>query len=470
MPAEIHQDRILIGILADAVSTEVALERLTYAIESLDENLFDGPRKAIYQVVVRYYQKAGGRIGQSVFVESLERAGVDQDAAIDYQVRFGSYTGGEFTEDHVFKYYCSALVEEVRRERFGLVLADSAEILVKGKVFGTSRLHGLAAARSYLNERLSDLDQLTVDGPPEAALDEETRDVLEEYEAQKTSHARGILTGFEALDERTNGLMPGELFLVAGYTAEGKSFVAANVAAEAALQGKTVVVATIETLRHQYRRRILARLAKAPRFGFPEGISLKAFKEGALSPQEEACLREVLAALPSMGKITIFQVPRYASIEWLETKVRRMQQNGEVDLFVLDEARLLTPPRRRQSLREELNDVLIGLKRMATDANNGRGTVVLSPYQVSRSAYQQAVERKWYGKDCMAECAEAERSADLILSLLRNPTSPESHQIYARVLKYRDGEDSFDFTLTEDFDKAYIGSEGVTSDQDIFNV
>jgi RecA/RadA recombinase len=470
MAAEVHQDRILIGLLSAAVDAEVALERIVYATANLDENLFDGPRKAIYQVMVRYYQKTGGRIGSSVLVESLERAGVDSDTSLDYQVKFGGYVDAEFTEEHVFKYYCSALVEEVRRERFGLVLADSAEILVKGKVFGSSRLHGLAAARSYLNERLSELDQLTVDGAPEAALDEEVRDVLDEYETFKTTHNTGILTGFGPLDERTNGLMPGELFLVAGYTAEGKSFVAANIAAEAALQGKAVVVATIETLRHQYRRRILCRLAKAPRFGFPEGISLKAFKEGALSPQEEACLRAVLAALPSMGKITVFQVPRFASIDWIESKVKRMQQNGEVDLFVLDEARLLTPPRRRQSLREELNDVLIGLKRMATDANNGRGTVVLSPYQVSRTAYQEALKRRYYGKDCMAECAEAERSADLILSLLRDPESPDSHKIFARVLKYRDGEDLFDFTLSEEFDKGYIGSEMAVSERDLFDV
>jgi hypothetical protein len=54
----------------------------------------------------------------------------------------------------------------------------------------------------------------------------------------------------------------------------------------------------------------------------------------------------------------------------------------------------------------------------------------------------------------LAETAEAERSADLVMTLLR--MQEEDRELFVQVLKYRDGNSGFSFHLDVDFDRSLV--------------
>ena len=108
---------------------------------------------------------------------------------------------------------------------------------------------------------------------------------------------------------------------------------------------------------------------------------------------------------------------------------------------------------------QELNDIITDAKQMAVThrhQDGSYGILLLAPYQVSRSNWQEAVKSGYYTKACMSETSEAEKTADLIWSHLQ---IPDTFDLSCQVLKYRDGSDRVpEFRLEWRPDVCFIGS------------
>jgi hypothetical protein len=140
----------------------------------------------------------------------------------------------------------------------------------------------------------------------------------------------------------------------------------------------------------------------------------------------------------------------------------RYEAQWPVHMLVVDSIDMVRSPRQGWSYREQLNETIEGFASVATSYAHGRGLIVVSPYQIKREAYEDALRNSGrYNLSALSETAMAERRAYGIVSLLRLPDMPG--QIRAQILKLRDGP-ACDFPLEVDQRSCYVGpSAGIVS-------
>jgi hypothetical protein len=136
----------------------------------------------------------------------------------------------------------------------------------------------------------------------------------------------------------------------------------------------------------------------------------------------------------------------------------RAGASWEIGLGIIDYLALLRSDRQRGNEREEFNDILRSCKTFATSFNEGRGVPVISPWQIRRESYREAIGTGAYSLNALADTAEAERSSDQIMSFLSMQEKP--NETTFQILKLRDGEVPPSITLETDFRNAYIGDKG----------
>lgn len=220
-------------------------------------------------------------------------------------------------------------------------------------------------------------------------------------------------------------------------------------------QGKNVLFLTTETIRAQVRRRSIARHSCLSVFGTGDGLNSRDIKDGTLSEDDERIFTDVVGDFdenPGYGHYYIAQIPRAASMEYIESKALRVLRSMPVDLIVMDYLALLKSERKRTTDREELSGILKAAKQMSTTFNDGNGVPFVSPWQVSRTARIEAEKTGFYTLNALSETAETSNSADTIISLLA-PLDNESRRckVKTQVMKHRDGEKANSIELMVDY-------------------
>jgi replicative DNA helicase len=342
-------------------------------------------------------------------------------------------------------------------------LTEGMEILTRGvEAEKGAVLKGHADARLHVLTRFGEIDrQLSMQDAPEGDMRGEGKDILAEYQAQEQARiegrGQGISFGVPPLDERVGGLHRGELVLTVGYTSDGKTSLCVQLAWSAVVeQGKNVLFLTTETVRSQVRRKLIARHTCVPSFaGRGDGLNSRAIKEGTLNAEEKNILYRAVQDFdlnPGYGGCYIAQVPRGASMSYVESKILRVSRKMHIDLVIMDYLALLRPDRKRTTLREELSETLKSAKQLSTTVNDGEGVPFVSPWQVSRTARIEAEAKNCYTLAALSETAETSNSADTIISLLA-PLDNESRKckIKAQLMKHRDGEKANAFEMQVDY-------------------
>lgn len=421
--------------------------------------------RRLYEVVRRYYAVAGGVISPKEFAQALTESGAEP-AVIEAEKRlFLRLWSLEKMEDPKWKWALHGLREERQGEELVEALTVTMRILTEGvQLKRGERLFGHRAARMFLGKRMGEIDRLALEGDTvEGNILDETDVVLADYRerANKGIH-RGVLTGFSQLDSLTYGAQRGEFWLVAAYAGEGKTQSLTNMAYHAVMNGQNVVFFTLETLRDQVRRRFITRHGNHEKFGLNEGLRYSEIKGGRLGAEELEAFEKVAADLKAWkangyGRLEVAWQPRGSLVETLQARAEVYGSMFEVDLIVVDYAGLMRSS--GGGLRQEqLVDILQSLKGLATGFNSGQGVPVISAYQTTRQKRDEARRTGRYTLDALAETAEAERSADLVLSLLM--MEDDAREVTAQVLKYRDGRKITEWQIEADFDRALMRDRG----------
>jgi replicative DNA helicase len=434
--------------------------RMGYVARRLRPEHFTPTLRPIYTLMLRYHQITGGVIGGAQFREQLIRAGVDPAMREAYERTFFTIAqaGAAVSEDK-WRWQVQGMVEDRQAELLVDALTESMRVLTEGVPDRAGeRLFGYADSRRVLAQKFAEMDRLGAEQTADGNVLEEAQDVLREYERAKTEGVHlGVETGLTTLDRLTFGAQRGEFWLIAAYAGEGKTQTLVNIAYNAVLAGKNVVFFTLETLRDQVRRRFFVRHANHPDFArFGAQISYQNLKGGALAPDEEEMFRAVVqdfTTRPGRGRMEVVWAPRGTAASYLAMRADVYEALWPVDLVVVDYAGLMGPGRRVERRQEGLVEILQALKGMATAHGGGKGVPLLSAYQTSRQARDEARISGGYSLQALAETAEAERSADLVLSLLR--PEDEGRELMAQVLKYRDGGGG-SFYLDADFDRSLV--------------
>ncbi|ALJ56956.1 Replicative DNA helicase [Candidatus Xiphinematobacter sp. Idaho Grape] len=215
----------------------------------------------------------------------------------------------------------------------------------------------------------------------------------------------GLSTGFKKLDQITNGLHGGEMFVIAARPSMGKTALAMNIAEHVALEiGKAVGIFSLEMSSQQLVQRILCSSAR---------LDLQKLRDGFISSN---ALHILFAAADRLAKCKIFIDDTTAlSILEMRSKARRMKDTEGVELIVIDYLQLLrSSSRRGQENRQiEISEISYGIKALARELNIP--VIVLA--QLNRQP-----ETREGGKPRLSDLRESgaiEQDADVVALLVR---------------------------------------------------
>ena len=426
------------------------------------ETLMDPHMRWLYQFACYFLDKYGG-VPNSNTVKLHISTAFDAGEAANVWIAYAAACNTHVPEPD-FMFAAQTLTDEAERRQTGEALGIAFEIFDSGYNIGTETLQGHRAAQEYLAQRLPDIRRSgLIEGAGEADVRSEAVAAAREYAASKQAGALpGVSFGLPTLDAGTGGMHKGDLVLVAAYTSHGKSQLCTNLGWEAAIkQGKNVFYATSETARVDIRNRFIARHSRLPQFGMPEGIDHNKIRRGALSAHEEEVFAAVLTDLHTntdYGLFHIAQIPRGSTLGYLEMRMLAKDREWGVDLAIDDYLNLLKPERSRTSQREEASDILKEAKVLASSFGAG-GVPFVSPWQISRMAYQKAQAQQFYDLDALSEASEAEKSADLILGLWHNSLL-DPRRTTVQVMKNRNGAPIKKIDCAVDYRNAYFAEAG----------
>ncbi len=440
-----HCERLLAAIVPDR------RDLLDRALRHLNPEHFpDQMLRSIFTMLERYAEVTGSIITRDALGDLLARSRADAGKVHSYIEMYDLLH--DMVADEADFLWSLQQIRELAADRATIeALTAGMEVMTRGldDDHGAT-LRGHSDARAHVLQRFAEIDRdLSMQEAPEGDMRHEGDDILADYAARKTArqHGRsvGIEFGIAPLDQKVNGIQSGDLALILGYTSEGKTSVCVQLAWNAVVnQGKNTVILTTETLRAQVRRRLVARHSCHEQFNLGDGLNSRLIKDGTLDMEQERQLVQVVrdfSSNPGYGRCYLVQVPRAATMGYVESKLVRIQRMFHIDLVIMDYLALLRPEKRRNTDREELGGILKEAKQLATTFNDGAGIPFVSPWQVNRAAREQAERTGCYTTQAASESAEASNSPDLIVSLLA-PLDNDKRVCPVRLqaLKSRDGE------------------------------
>lgn len=471
-----HGKVVLSAILAfrDKRNTKV----LDYAIARVNETHFVDPvQKLLFTLCVRYADQTHGILPRSALEDFLRNK--EPGKAPMYVSYYDALTK-TVPSLPGFKHSIEQLRELSAERATGEALAEGMEILRHGlRNEKGVEFRGHEDARAVVLAAFADVERgFDAGSSPEGDIGKEAYDVRSDYaksrELRLSGMSPGIGTGITQLDNVLGGgPQNGELAFVVGYTSAGKTGWCINWAWDAAVrQGKQVVYFTTETLRGNIRRKMVARHSRLEKFGSERGLNSNDIRQGTLSESDYRLFQAVLEDWenPSYGNRYIVQVPRGATISVLESRLASISRQFMPDIVFVDYLQLLKPERAKRDRREELSPIIQDAKQVAATFHNGRGVPFVSPWQISREGRKEAKTRGCYQLTDLSETAEAERTPDVIISLLE-PDNDDSKgrrvPLQLDLLKARDNARNERLEVTADFANSYYTVRDRSTDDSV---
>ncbi len=220
----------------------------------------------------------------------------------------------------------------------------------------------------------------------------------------------GLATHYIEFDRMTSGLQESELIIIAARPSMGKTAWAINIAQNAAVRdGKVVAVFSLEMSKESLLRRLLASEAL---------VNSRKIQTGFLPREDKG---KLLAALERLvdSKLFIDDTPGITLAE-MRAKARRLrQQEGRLDLIVIDYLQLMTGPvapgkRGFENRNQEVSAVSRGLKALAKEMR----VPVIALSQLSRASEQRGGDKKPLLSD-LRESGSIEQDADVVAFIHR---------------------------------------------------
>jgi replicative DNA helicase len=263
-----------------------------------------------------------------------------------------------------------------------------------------------------------------------ALIGDDLEQYLDAVEARRNDgRITGVPTGIRDLDELTNGLHPGQMVIVAGRPAMGKSTLALDFARSCSIRhGRPSAFFSLEMSRVELQDRTLSAEAK---------VALHQIRRGTL---DDAAWERAAQHLPSITDAPLFiDDSPGQTLASIKAKCRRRQQRHGLDLVVIDYLQLLgTGTSRRQDNRQqEVSDLSRGIKLLAKELHVP--VVVLA--QLNRGP-EQRMDKKPMLSD-LRESGSLEQDADVVILVHREDAydkeSARAGEADLIVAKHRNG-------------------------------
>lgn len=255
-----------------------------------------------------------------------------------------------------------------------------------------------------------------------------------EYLCQLSERAQGTEitgtpTGFIDLDRKTSGLHGGELIIVAGRPAMGKTAFALNIALNVASHSKKrVAIFTLEMGSEQLIMRLLSA---------QERINQQALRTGRLSHDDT---EKVLMGLRKLAEHDLY-IDETSGLTFfdLRSRVRKLARQSQegLGLVIVDYLQLLSLGYRVENRTAEISEISRSLKLLSKELN----CPIIALSQLNRELERRPDKRPAVSD--LRESGAIEQDADLILMLYRDevyhPETAEKGTAELIIGKHRNG-------------------------------
>lgn len=250
----------------------------------------------------------------------------------------------------------------------------------------------------------------------------------------------GLSTGFADLDALTSGLQPSDFIILAARPSMGKTALALNIAQNIALRGakegkapKRVAFFSLEMSGDQLVQRMICTEA---------GADIKNTMNANNPEASEALWNRLWEAAAKLDEAQVFidDTPGLSILD-LRSRARRLQEEGGLDLIVIDYLQLMQgdPGHRGNDNRQQaVTEISRGLKALAREL----GVPVLALSQLSRSVENRQCKQPMLSD--LRESGSLEQDADIVMFLYREDyykgaDDTPSHITELIVAKHRNG-------------------------------
>ncbi|MCW2389060.1 replicative DNA helicase [Sphingobium sp. B11D3B] len=231
-------------------------------------------------------------------------------------------------------------------------------------------------------------------------------------------HVSGITSGLDGLNNRTGGLHPSDLIIVAGRPGMGKSSLATNIAYNAASRwmrdmadgippeksiGAPVAIFNLEMSADQLATRILAEQS---------GISGEKLRMGRINHSE---FQNLVRASRELQDLPLFiDDTAGLTIAAMRTRARRLKRRHNIGMIVVDYLQLLQGSGKTGDSRvNEISEISRGLKTLAKELM----VPVIALSQLSRAVESREDKRPQLSD--LRESGSIEQDADMVWFLYR---------------------------------------------------
>jgi replicative DNA helicase len=266
---------------------------------------------------------------------------------------------------------------------------------------------------------------------------QETLDQLDSL--QKGELEKGVPTGFRDIDDVTQGLQPGQMIVVAGRPAMGKSTLGVDFARSAALHhNMTSIIFSLEMSKVELAQRIISAETNIP---------LSAMRRADdITPERWNTLNNFWNSMQA-APLYIDDSPNMSLME-IRAKCRRLKQTNDLKLVVIDYLQLMSSGKQEESRQQEVSGFSRALKLLAKELE----VPVVALSQLNRGP-EMRNDKKPQLSD-LRESGSIEQDADVVF-LVHRPDAydKEDRPGEADIImaKHRNGP-------TETFNLAFLGS------------
>ena len=230
---------------------------------------------------------------------------------------------------------------------------------------------------------------------------------LEDASENHAGDVYGLNTGFDRLNDKTQGFMPGAMYIVAARPSVGKTALALNFAYRAATRaGVPVAIFSLEMPSEQLIKRLIAAEAY---------VNLKDIMSGNIKGADRA---KVAEAIKHVASAPIF-IDDSSSNTILDivAKCRKLQsEHPDLGLIIIDYLGLVTGStngKNQDSRQEEVRKISLALKGLARDLH----LPVIAVSQLSRKVEDRDTKRPMLSD--LRDSGNIEQDADCVMLLYR---------------------------------------------------
>ena len=215
----------------------------------------------------------------------------------------------------------------------------------------------------------------------------------------------GVPSGFHELDQRTTGFQDGDLIIIAGRPGMGKTSFALNMMRNAAIDSKKKIgFFSLEMANEQLAMRLLCSEAR---------VDSNLVRRGDLPKSQYKNLSLAVGPL-SKSDIYLDDTPALSILE-LRAKARRLKNDVNLDMIIVDYLQLMQGPKGAESRQQEIATISRSMKALAKELE----IPIVALSQLSRAVEQRTGSKKPQLSD-LRESGAIEQDADVVIFLYRD--------------------------------------------------